>query len=192
MTNGIVPVICSLCPSIYLRRLKIPRTQVCTGSSPVPSISYNQSLTSHLWVIDSVKSHVRTQILRSRLQKTSITAKVLSPYSSIILAQHLFLLSDRRGKRGAREKKLPQTAKRVDVASVATLAIPAFSKASHSPQFYFEVRNKCVISRCHHSNSCSHNIRNCIALGIANRLLLTIPAFINLFQFIRGSYGNDS
>ncbi len=64
----------NLCSSEYPKRLKIPRTQACAGSSPAPSILYTQLLTSYFPLGNTVPICVRTQFLRTTLQQSRIIA----------------------------------------------------------------------------------------------------------------------
>ncbi len=119
--------------------LKIPWGQPREGSSPFPSISCNQRVTSHL-TEDYCRVKTRfTQILRNRLAKTSIKS------SSIYLSLHSFveLLNFWRGRcviRGIREKSLPQPQIRHNVAVWQNRSFRHISS-----YFFLQLREICVI-----------------------------------------------
>ena len=95
---------------------KITWEQSREGSSPFPSISYNQRVTSYLTEDCCRGKSPFTQILRNRLAKTSIKPSSLL-YLLHSFVELLYFQRGRRVMRGIREKSLPHVLIHLNVAA---------------------------------------------------------------------------
>lgn len=133
-----------LCPSVYLKRLKIPWEQSRAGSSPVPSNFYNQCLRKKHIVVSHSSDRVRTQKLRTRPKLTSTNQVRKSSGFVFISFNYIFFSRGICDKRGLRETFLPRLDIYCSVANVATLdffkiTLTCFVKYS------LQLRKNCVI-----------------------------------------------
>ena len=132
----------SLCPSIQLKRLKIPCQQWRAGSGPAPSNSYNQYFRIGFIVDGRTKKAVRTQILRTRPELTSIISVSKDHQFSQIKPKITFFLCGKRGKRGTREKRLPHFYLTYRVTGVTNYRVSNDGVAHRSVKFSLHLRKK--------------------------------------------------
>ncbi len=110
-----------LCPSVYLKRLKISCSQGRAGSSPAPSTFYTQYVREKYIVVSHSSNGVRTQFLRTRPQLTS-AMQVGKPSGFVFISSdHSIFLRDKRDVRDCRENFLSHNDIYHGVAGVALI-----------------------------------------------------------------------
>jgi hypothetical protein len=161
--------------------LKIPWRQPREGSSPFPSISYNQRVTSYLTEDCCWGKSPFTQILRNRLAKTSIKSSSFH----LLFTSFIELLNFWRGRRdlrSIREQSLPQHQTHQNVA-----AWQSYGFAHSLSYFFLQLRKICVTLSQNYFKSHSHIFMSRLIQGINNPLRMPLHMKIAISK----AYGNN-